>query len=767
MARLLFGLMPILFGLSLAAWAQNIQPTIVAASGIPIAASGVPATMVLDLNAEPPLVTKQLTIKQISKRDSLRLRGTSTEDGITLGVRRDELITHAVFHLHYTFSPSLIPNESHLKVFVNDELVQVVPAIKETLGQNLTQDIEIDPRLFSNQTNIKFEFVGHYTHDCEDGFHSSVWLEINGDSPLELTVRPLALKNDISLLPEPFFNPRDFNNQVVVPFVFSAAPSKETLNAAGIVSSWFGQLAAWRGARFPTSLDELPRGHAVVFVTNEDRPAFLKELPTIAGPSLEMIENPADRRSRLLLIKGRNGQEQKIAAQSLVLGNAILSGSQVAIQSVKHEPLRQAYDAPLWVRLDRPMKFGELVRNPQDLQVQSYSPQPIRIPVRVAPDLFTWRSGGIPIDLKYRYTPPHHVNESRFRFSVNEELVKSFALFPAAVQETNRVRLPLIRELLLEQPGELMLPSFKLGAKNEMQFQFSIVPEKEGLCRDARIDNVSGQNIRNMIDADSTIDFTGFAHYAEMPNLNFFANAGFPFTKFADLSQTVVVMPDRPSVSDIETLLNAMGRMGEATGYPATQFSIANAGEGERLKNVDLLIIGSSINQGLLAQWAGSLPISVSDGTMRNSQSKRGDSAWLAFFGFETQAPSAVFTQQQLDQNGSVAAILGFESPLSPKRSVVALVSNRPEGMATIFDALEKFTADIHGSVSFIHPTKAESFLVGDTYFIGNLPWMTAVWYRMANHPVMLALFALFSILVFAFALWRTFKLIAAKRLRH
>ncbi len=720
--------------------------------------TGTPSATTIDAT---PLVTKRITLKQLSNREALTLRGIEGSDTVTLGGQRDELVTRAVLHLRYTYSPALIPGESHLKILVNDDVVHVVPVTRENLGRNVTQDLEIDPRLFTNLTRIKFQFIGHYTHDCEEPFHSSLWMEISGSSQFELTVRPLALNNDLALLPEPFFNAHDFSSKLTVPFVFSPAPGKDTLNAAGIVSSWFGKLAAWRGARFPAKLDALPAGHAVVFASNEDHPGFLKDHPKITGPALEMMTNPADGRSKLLLILGRNGADQKIAAQALVLGNAALAGSRASIQGVKQEPPRQPYDAPAWIRMDRPMKFGELVASAQDLQVAGYAPQPIRIPLRVPPDLFTWRSRGVPIDLKYRYTPPLRASESRLRMSVNDELVKSFTLLPSGEVEKNRIRLPLIDDMVFGQSQELLLPSFKLGTRNELQFQFTTAAQKEGLCRD-----YINENVRDMVDADSKIDFSGFPHYAEMPNLNYFATAGFPFTKYADLSQTIVVLPERPTPYDIETMLTLLGRMGESTGYPATQFGIAHAGEGSRLKNADLLVIGASLKQGLLTQWADKLPVDIHDGTLRNSQPKRSVSFLFDWLNFDTLPDPDVMAQQQLSENGSLAAMLGFESPLSSQRSVIAIVSTQPESLTQTLDALDRSSNDIHGSAAFIHPNKVESFLVGQTYTIGELPFLISIWYPFANHPVLLAILAALAVLVFAFALWRTLRVIAAKRLR-
>jgi hypothetical protein len=125
-----------------------------------------------------------------------------------------------------------------------------------------------------------------------------------------------------------------------------------------------------------------------------------------------------------------------------------------------------------------------------------------------------------------------------------------------------------------------------------------------------------------------------------------------------------------------------------------------------------------------------------------------------------------VLAQQQINQNGSLAVMLGFESPVSSNRSVVAVVSTQPEGITQSLDALDRSGNDIQGSAVFIHPNKVEGFLVGQTYFVGELPFWTSIWYPFANHPILLAFLASFAVLVFAFALWRTLRILAAQRLR-
>lgn len=708
-------------------------------------------------------VVVQKSLKQISNQNVLYLKSTAGSTSVTFGGNSDGIITHAILHLQYTFSPALIPGESHLKIIVNDETVSVLPVTKENTGRNITQDVQIDPRLFADINRIRFEFVGHYTHDHEDPSHNSLWVEVSGASQLELTVQKLETKNNLALLPEPFFDPRDFNSKLSLPFVFSSIPSKATLNAAGIISSWFGKLAAWRGARFPAQLDSLQGGNAIVFATANDRPSFLGQYPKIEGPALEVITNPIDGHSKLLLVLGRDGNDLKIAAQALVLGGAALSGSKALVNNAKFESARQPYDAPGWVRLDRPMKLGELISYPQELQVTGRHPEDIRVHLRVPVDLFTWRSRGVPVDLKYRYTPDICANDLRLRVSINDELVKSFSLSPSGEVEKDRVRPSGMDDSLFGASQNFLLPIFKIAARNELQFNFTTGYPKESICKDS-----VSENVRSMIDADSQLDFTGFSHYAEMPNLNFFATSGFPFTKYADLSQTVVVMPERPTTYDIETMLTLLGRMGESTGYPATQFKVAGPNDESLLKNADLLVIGAALKQGLLAGWAEDLPVDIKDTEIRISQPKR-SSLLYNRFNFETKSDSAVLAEQKISGNGPLAAMLGFESPLSSKRSVVAVVATQSQQLPQVLYALEdsRLTRDIQGSAVLVHPNKVEGFLVGPTYFIGELPLLTSLRLLFANHPILLAIMAVVALLMFAFALSRALKLLADRQLRE
>lgn len=88
----------------------------------------------------------KLTFAQIAPPPgSMALRGVNPNGGIEFGMRSDEVASKAVLNLEYTPSPSLLPVQSQLKVYLNDELMGVLPVTKEQLGKKTLAQVPINP----------------------------------------------------------------------------------------------------------------------------------------------------------------------------------------------------------------------------------------------------------------------------------------------------------------------------------------------------------------------------------------------------------------------------------------------------------------------------------------------------------------------------------------------------------------------------------------------------------------------------------------------
>ncbi|KVL17891.1 cellulose biosynthesis cyclic di-GMP-binding regulatory protein BcsB [Burkholderia sp. MSMB1826] len=724
------------------------------------APAAVPATAPTSASAPAaglPATTVHVPFASLGAFDPLRLRGADDARTINAGVRLDRVITGARLRLTYAYSPSLVFPLSHLKVSVNGEVVATVPFDAARAGRTVTQEIPIDPRYFSDFNQIGLRLIAHYTLDhCEDPANSALWADVSPTSELILDESPVRLPNDLALLPAPFFDRRD-NGRVRLPFVLPAAPDSATLRSAGVLASWFGALADYRHARFPVSAALPADDQAVVVGTAATLPAGFA-LPPVDGPLLAVADNPAAPGRKLLVVTGRTAAEVDDAVATLVLGRAALSGPAATVAHVDLGAPRKPYDAPRWLPVNRPIAFRELVNDPRQLEVRGTTPDAIRLNLRVPADLHSWNGAGVPITLRYRYTAPTVQDNSTLAVEINDQLVKSYRLGPAHAEDAHgRMQLPLLAVPEGRVTSDVDIPAFRVGSGNQLQFRFTLDSQKTGLCS-----STATEPQRAAIDPDSTIDFSHFVHYAQLPNLAFFANSGFPFTRFADLSQTAVVMPDRPSPQELEAYLTMLGHMGEWTGFPALRVQVARPGDVAALSgHKDLLVIDGSPASPLLAHWRAALPLAIGE--------QGGAGATRVAFTVKERWRNGVGVADggaHIEQTGPLAALAGFELPGSRGRSVVALTATDQRRLGDLLDVFENagLVSQLQGDLALVRPGQVDSLRVGEPYVVGFVPWYARVWTQAARHPVVLGAVGVVAGLLLALGVFSVLQRIAARR---
>jgi len=718
--------------------------------------NGANAPIVAD-NAPTRDVT--LTFAQIAPPPgSMILRGVNPDGGIEFGTRSDEIVSKAMLNLEYTPSPSLLPVQSQLKVYLNDELMGVLPVTKEQLGKKTQAQIAIDPLYITDFNRVRLEFVGHYRDVCENPASSTLWMDIGRNSSLAMTYQKLTLKNDLSNFPVPFFDPRD-NRPLNLPMVFAGVPALAQQQAASIVASWFGSRTGWRGQQFPVSYDALPDSNAIVFATNDKRPAFLRDVPPVTAPTVMMMNHPTNPFMKVLVVFGRDDNDILQAAKGIAQGNLLFRGDRVVVDEVKPLLARKPYDAPNWVRTDRAISFGELKTYEEQLQSTGLQPASINVAMNLPPDLYLLRSSGIDMNLNYRYTAPPTKDSSRMDISLNNQFLQSFSL--TSSQDSNRLllRLPVLQGLL-DGKTEVTIPALKLGALNQLRFDFQYMNPMPG----GTIENcITFQPVQNrvVIGDDSTIDFSKYYHFIAMPDLRAFANAGFPFSRMADLSDTLVVLPAQPTPGQLTTLLDSMGGIGAQTGLPAVNVTLTNDGSQLANKDADILIIGT-LPEKLKNDERIDLLVQATQSWVKTPQRQTAFPAIMPDVN-DRQAD----TQTAVSSSGPMAAIIGFQSPYNDQRSVIALLADSPRGYSLLNEAMNDTgkRAAMYGSVTVIRESGVNGLRVGDIYYVGHLPWFERIWYALSNHPILLAVLAAVSVVLLAWVLWRLLRIISRRRL--
>lgn len=690
-----------------------------------------------------------LSFKDMGAWGSIQLRGVDGTRYLSFPVRSDEVVVRARLRLAYDYSPALIPELSHLVVSLNGRVANVIGLPRDKPTGN-TRDIDLDPRMFRDTNELKFQLIGHYTRQCEDSYHSSLWVQLSDLARLELTLAPVNQSRNLKDLPAPFFDRRE-QTQQTVPFVFADKPAMGSLQAAGVAASWFGMQAPDRGVQFPVTLGSLPQGHAVVFLQGNESVAGLRANP---NASLSLIPHPGNPAARLLLVSGNDAADLMRAARALALGSAELAGNYATIGKDKEPAARQPYDAPAWVPSSRPVRLGELT-SPQNLQVHAYYPDPLRVNLRIAPDTFVWRTEGIPLDLRFRAVRLPQQRNASLNLSLDGSFVQSFALDPAGPATAPGAN-GLHRELV-------RLPASGLQGRNQLQMTYYFDVLRQGECLELPPNNLEGS-----IEPDSTLDLSSFPHYAAMPNLAYFASMGYPYTRLADLSETAVVIPDAPNSYELGLYFNVMGRMGESTGYPAIRHALVPLSAIDSASSKDLIVIQSAASQSLMSKWKDALPMVVVNGEREVREPRSGFRLryqWAQEDLLRSPSPAGSL---RLSSSEGISAIMGFESPLSSGRSVVLFYADRAEQLRKISDVMIDFDRlpSVQGDFVVVDDKSIQHARASETYHVGSLPLLSRLRWLLADQPVIFALLAVLLALALGLLAYQPLRRMAARAKR-
>jgi cellulose synthase (UDP-forming) len=727
--------------------AQTTVPT--AADTMQITDGGIPAHPVA-----PGSFDNIFSLADVGVPDTIVLRGVDAYHSVYFSVPQTQVVKTATMKLRYHFSPGLIPALSHLKVSLNGTLFATLPVTTQpsainqrepatspstdnqqtlvvTRNENnalLEATLTLPAEMLVHDNELTFEFIGHYTMQCEDPSHSTLWSHVDTTSTIELAGALLPLQNDLKLLPLPFYDAA-VNLHPVVPIVFLSQPSPKALQAAGIVASWFGILTDFRPVRFPVSLGSIPSGNAIVIGENAaELPASLK-ISASSGPTVAMRTNPIDPYSKVLVLTGDNPDDLVTAAMALTLQRDLFQSDQVRIPSLKMPAPREPDDAPRWLSTEKITHIGDIA---QTGDLQGDGSVPVGVYMRLPPDLYPSQQN-LGFHMGYRYNGIPLANESTLQVYMNNGYVSS-----TPMPHTDKASAVL--ETVVPVPVVNLRPF-----SNSMMMKFIFLLHKKGKCEDTAPYNLQGAILK-----DSYLDIRDIPHWAVLPNLEIFANAGYPFTRKADLADTAVVMPDTSGSDEIEMYLTLMGHFGAQTGYPVLNVTVTNSDGMKSDGRKDYLVLGTVEDQPALSRLSPSLPVSV-DGSGLHIQDTQGFFAPLQHAWWKVRSSDHI-QSGQLETAGGLpdALIEGIEWPSGSSRSVV-IVALRDHNIVPNFLSVFLKTSqssDISQSVSVLHGTRFVSYRIGnDVYHVGSLSLWTRVNMLFSEFPWL----SVVSTLIFCF----------------
>lgn len=701
-----------------------------------------------------------VSLADVGVGETIALRGTEGRRVVPFALPQSVLVRAATLQLRYRFSAGLLPEVSRLTVSLNgtpvatlavsaaqapvlsreDAGVEQRPHAGSRLrldrpgeqGPLLEAAIALPAELLARSNALTFEFAGHYATECEDPAHPALWSHVDTDSAIELTGTTIPLEDELGLLPMPFYQ-AGVSATPATPIVFLGTPSAKGMQAAGIVASWLGTLAGSRPMRFPVTVGRIPAGNAVVIAESGAAPASLG-LGLPSGPTVAMRTNPGDPFAKVLVLTGANGDDLVKAAAVVALDRSRLQGKQVTLADWQMPARRMPDDAPRWMSTEA--GHGGDFGSPADaVTLSGDGSEPATVYLRVPPDLFYDDGPGavygeglktLPLHLRYRYNGRALGDGSELQVWVNGDYAGSIAVPPTDRATTTA-------EAVLPVPVAMLRPF-----SNTFVMRWAFAGLKRGGCAVAGPAKFSGTILK-----ESYLEVQGIEHWTSLPNLELFANAGYPFTRRADLAETAVVLPAEPAAEELELFLTMMGHFGAQTGYPVLRVSVAGPEGLTRDGRRDYLVLGTVEDQPALRELQGEMPVSVDEGGLhlREAGGFFGRSAWWKVGGERRGGLTEFETAGGMPD----ALVEGLEWPRGSRRSVVTIVLRDGAAAPGFLAAFARSAAssEIGQTVSALRGGRWTSYRMGGgEYMAGQLPAEERVKLMLAAFPWVIVLVA-------------------------
>jgi cellulose synthase (UDP-forming) len=449
------------------------------------------------------------------------------------------------------------------------------------------------------------------------------------------------------------------------------------------------------------------------------------------------------------VIAGDDEQQLLTAARTLALTRrespgiaaqgARLSGDTMSLPDLILPPVRRTGDAPRWMPTDR---TAPLTGSQAQPSMQSDGSTPIPIYFHLPPDLFYGERENLKLHVFYRYNAFQAGLGSALRVVVNGALVNEIPLAPGA-DFTNGQRTILVPVADLRPFGNTIL------------FSFDFVPANREQAQDSASANLFGEILNK-----SSLDIQGLASWTRMPNLELFADAGFPFTQLADLSTTTVVLPVAPNEEEVSLYLDLMGNFGAQTGYPAIRVKV-DGPNAVISRDRNYLVLGTVAHQPAFHSLDRMLPVTLDPSGLRIkpvsqllSPVSRIATIWSNWMSKLTNTPEK---QVQRLSSGELpdALIEEVQSPVSSDFSIVVVALKDDTSADTFAGVLldGPHSGDIAESVSVLRNSAFESYSMDTpSYHTGNISWYARMRIWLTQNFMLLLLSV--SMLSFLVAVW-------------
>jgi hypothetical protein len=663
-----------------------------------------------------------------SGQEAPGLSSSGSEIRVPFRLRVDRLVTAARLRLSITGEKS---GAIDIEVSLNN---YIAGQIKLTAGQ--AEVLPLDPALLSDDNVLVLRLPG--ADPCEPASRELL-LAFEG-AELELQQSALPIANDVALLPLPFFDPR-VEEPTIIQVALLGERTLEMVRAASLVAAYFGLQGGSR-LRFAVFFDELPVGNAVVLAAGKSE--VMSGLTAGEGPTVRLVDNPngIDDAAKLLVIAAATPGKLMEVAQRFATGNIARGG---VLPGNRNE--YQPYEAPRWVKNNKMIRLSDLTAG-GDFVFDGASRATQAVSFRLAPDLFAELTQTIPLVVDYRVSVPPGVPTPELMVELNHRVI-------------GRLEVPRPAQRPILQHARFAIHPSQLSGYNELRLHANFRPDGRGCDSSPVLPRV-------VIEGSTVLHVEQLHHFAVMPDVKLFVYDGFPFTRFADLRETAVLLAPQPRPAEFGLLFSALAHVSAVTGELPRRAVFANSSSTYEKagRDKDLLIVAGGPWHPWLQSHADELPFAYTPSGLAPRCPWRPAVLlnYLTGFAAFVQLPQAYRFAQKVP---SVLGVAGVRSPWASDRSTVLLLATENSRVPALADAMGRSEATLAGGDLLLAGTaRRGAFVLGPRTTRGALPlWCKGRWF-FATYWLLLVPMLVIPALFLVRRLARALELLAQRRLQ-
>ena len=665
------------------------------------------------------------TFFDLGRKAALVLHGDTVRAAFSFAIPTAKIVDSAELAIRYQTIDAPSDGDLRLAISLNDVEVTVI-SVKTSPAESDPVRVSLPADLLVHDNTLSFQLRRDCPAPCKP-LDDSVSVRIEPATELLTLGLVLRLPDRLAMLPAPFFDP-SIHRSTDVPFVFDLQPDLPSLRAAGVLASWYGALAGYRGTHFTTTIEHFPRGNVILLAHSGGTVAESLGLHA-PGAQVAICDNPADPYGKVLAVVASSSEDLVRLAQFVTRTRFTQESSSVEVPAEYLATVPTVNATPVWSDASHPI---HITANLNESLLHARIGAPTRLYFRIAPDLDYGTHITVPLHLSYRLAGLGSDDHVWIGIRLNDTFVTR-------------------RRLSVKDCGEAKTQSFAIPVS--LLYSSNTLNLELSTNRSDANDSDPAAVVLQVLPA-STLDLGNPTHFVRMPRLDLFAAAGYPFTSKADGSQTLIVVPDFPSAAQVTLYLDAMGFLGAQSGVPAVNFQLSNAKNVSAFRDRNFLVIASSNDEGPVRPFEPSMFVIPANGTFEFGNTQLPWAEWLSRAWLGRREATQKLQAVMEGENSPKFLIEQCRSPYRSDRSVVLLATRSETDDQPYFDRLSESSREglIKGGIAVASDGRFQSFnLNSRSYTLGAKVSLAAVyaWLRFHLWVLPLILIGVFMLLAF------------------